>query len=143
MSQENTISKQPLIRYGKRLAQTVTAGAGVCSNSVTVDATTNRITGAPYAYDANGNMTNDGANSLTYDAQNRAVTAAACERIIPLTSSISRVILLCVLSAEEKETTPFVRATTPPHFFCSLQADCKTKALLLFVAVLSGPGQRN
>ncbi len=63
-------------RYGNRLAQTVTAGAGVPSNSVTVDATTNRITGAPYAYDANGNMTNDGANSLTYDAQNRAVTAA-------------------------------------------------------------------
>ncbi|PYU04374.1 MAG: hypothetical protein DMG33_14430, partial [Acidobacteria bacterium] len=63
-------------RYGNRTAQTVTAGAGVPSNSVTIDPATNRITGAPYSYDLNGNMTNDGANSVTYDAENRAVTAA-------------------------------------------------------------------
>src|SRR5207245_1854031 len=29
-----------------------------------------------YSHDCNGKMTNDGANSVTYDAENRAVTAA-------------------------------------------------------------------
>ncbi len=62
-------------RYGNRTAQSVTAGSGP-SNSVTIDVTKNRITGTPYSYDANGNMTNDGLNSLTYDAENRAVSAA-------------------------------------------------------------------
>jgi YD repeat-containing protein len=61
-------------RYGNRTAQSVTAGTGP-SNSVTVSATTNRITTSPYAYDANGNMTNDGVNTLVYDAENRAVSA--------------------------------------------------------------------
>src|SRR5229473_3042048 len=59
-------------RYGNRTAQTVTAGTGP-SNSVSVDATTNRIVGL--GYDANGNMTNDGSNSLVYDAENRALSA--------------------------------------------------------------------
>ena len=62
-------------RYGNRTAQTVTHGTGP-SNSVTVSTTTNRIAGAPYTYDANGNMTNDGLNSLGYDAENRVVSAA-------------------------------------------------------------------
>jgi RHS repeat-associated protein len=62
-------------RYGNRTAQTVTAGTGVPSNSVAVDATTNRITGTPYAYDANGNMTNDGLNTLTYDGENRVTVS--------------------------------------------------------------------
>src|SRR5437588_447652 len=35
----------------------------------------NRLTGSPYAYDANGNMTNDGQNTLVYDAENHAVSA--------------------------------------------------------------------
>ncbi len=62
-------------RYGNRTAQTVTAGTGP-SNSVSIDATTNRITGAPYAYDLNGNMTNDGLNSLTFDAESRLVMSS-------------------------------------------------------------------
>jgi YD repeat-containing protein len=62
-------------RYGNRTAQSVTAGSGP-SNSVTIDAATNRISGAPYAYDANGNLIQDGLNALTYDAENRVVAAA-------------------------------------------------------------------
>jgi RHS repeat-associated protein len=62
-------------RYGNRAAQAVTAGSAP-PNSVTVDATTNRITGAPYSYDASGNMTNDGLNALGYDAENRIVTSS-------------------------------------------------------------------
>jgi RHS repeat-associated protein len=62
-------------RYGNRTAQTVTAGTGPW-NSVTIDANTNRITGTGYGYDASGNMTADGLNALTYDAENRAVTVA-------------------------------------------------------------------
>jgi RHS repeat-associated protein len=61
-------------RYGNRLAETVTAGSGP-SNSVSVDATTNRINTAGYAYDAGGNMTNDGLNTMTYNAENRVVTS--------------------------------------------------------------------
>jgi RHS repeat-associated protein len=44
---------------------------------VAVNATTNRITGSPYAYDANGNMTNDGINPLVYDAENHAVSSSS------------------------------------------------------------------
>jgi hypothetical protein len=42
---------------------------------VTVAAATNHITSAGYAYDANGNMTNDGTNTLVYDAESKAVSA--------------------------------------------------------------------
>ena len=62
-------------RYGNRTAQTVTNGSGP-SNAVTVSATTNRLTDPGYSYDANGNMTNDGLNALTYDAENRVVTSS-------------------------------------------------------------------
>jgi RHS repeat-associated protein len=62
-------------RYGNRTAQTITAGSNVPSNSVSVDPATNRITGTPYAYDASGNMTNDGLNTLTYDGENRAASS--------------------------------------------------------------------
>ncbi len=61
-------------RYGNRTAQSVTAGSGP-SNAVNVSAATNRITDPGYSYDANGNMTNDGLNTLTYEAENRAVTS--------------------------------------------------------------------
>jgi RHS repeat-associated protein len=61
-------------RYGNRTAQTVTAGSAY-SNSVTVNTSTNQIVGPPYAYDANGNMTNDGSNTLVYDAENRLLSA--------------------------------------------------------------------
>jgi RHS repeat-associated protein len=64
-------------RYGNRTNQTVTAGSAP-SNSVTVDQTTNRISQSPYAYDADGNMTNDGQNnSMVYDAENRLVSINA------------------------------------------------------------------
>jgi RHS repeat-associated protein len=61
-------------RYGNRLSQSQTYDAPP-TNSVTVSATTNQITGSPYAYDANGNMTNDGNNTLVYDAENRVLSA--------------------------------------------------------------------
>ncbi|HEY6243694.1 MAG TPA: hypothetical protein VIX17_07105, partial [Pyrinomonadaceae bacterium] len=61
-------------RYGNRSAQAVTAGSGP-SNSVTINATNNRISGSPYAYDANGNMTNDGSNTLVYDGESQLVSS--------------------------------------------------------------------
>jgi RHS repeat-associated protein len=61
-------------RYGNRLNQTLTAGSGY-QGSVTVDATTNHITGSPYAYDSNGNLLDDGTSTLVYDAENRITTA--------------------------------------------------------------------
>src|SRR5882672_9511314 len=67
-------------RYGNRNAQSIISGCVApmtCpTSSVTVDTTTNRISGSPYAHDFNGNMTNDGANTLSYDGENHAVTAA-------------------------------------------------------------------
>jgi RHS repeat-associated protein len=61
-------------RYANRTDQNQTFGAPPM-NHVIVSATTNRITGSPYAYDANGNMTNDGANTLVYDGENHATSA--------------------------------------------------------------------
>ena len=62
-------------RYGNRWTQSVTSGTAP-SNSVTVDASSNRITTSGYAYDPNGNMTNDGSNTLSYDAENRLITSS-------------------------------------------------------------------
>jgi RHS repeat-associated protein len=62
-------------RYGNRLSQSVTSGAAP-SNSVTVNTATNRITTSGYSYDANGNMTNDGSNTLTFDAENRTLSSS-------------------------------------------------------------------
>jgi RHS repeat-associated protein len=62
-------------RYGNRLSQAVTAGSAY-ANSVVVSTTTNHITTSGYTYDANGNMTNDGENTLVYNAENRAISAA-------------------------------------------------------------------
>lgn len=59
-------------RYGNRTEQRVTHGSGP-SNAVAVDAATNRLLG--YSYDANGNMTHDGLNSLVYDAENRVLSS--------------------------------------------------------------------
>jgi RHS repeat-associated protein len=70
--------QQTYDRYGNRSAQTAISGCtGItCPQpSVTVDPATNHITGSPYAYDANGNMTNDGFNALIYDAENRTTSA--------------------------------------------------------------------
>jgi len=41
-----------------------------------VSATTNHITTAGYSYDGNGNVTNDGSNAISYDAENRLVSSS-------------------------------------------------------------------
>jgi RHS repeat-associated protein len=64
-------------RYGNRTAQSVTAGSGP-SNSLTISATTNRITDTGFVYDENGNLTAEPSPvsaSYTYDAENRQVAA--------------------------------------------------------------------
>jgi len=66
-------------RYGNRLTQSTASGCTglTCpTNSVTASATTNHITTSGYSYDANGNLTNDGVNTLTYDAENRLLTSS-------------------------------------------------------------------
>ena len=60
-------------RYGNRTAQTVTAGTAP-SNSLSIPVA-NQISGTGFGYDANGNMTGDGLNTLTYDAENNLISA--------------------------------------------------------------------
>jgi RHS repeat-associated protein len=64
-------------RYGNRTQQSILSGCQspmTCpTNSVSVDSTTNRLTGSPYTYDENGNMLHDGLNTLAYDAESRVV----------------------------------------------------------------------
>jgi RHS repeat-associated protein len=64
-------------RYGNRTQQSILSGCQspmTCpTNSVSVDAATNRLTGSPYTYDENGNMLHDGLNTLGYDAESRVV----------------------------------------------------------------------
>jgi RHS repeat-associated protein len=66
-------------RYGNRSAQTAISGCVspmTCPQpSATISATTNRLVGSPYSYDSSGNMTDDGINTLVYDAENHAVSA--------------------------------------------------------------------
>jgi RHS repeat-associated protein len=66
-------------RYGNRKQESILSGCVspmTCpTNSVTPSATTNRITDAGYAYDLAGNMTADGSNTLTYDAENRVTNS--------------------------------------------------------------------
>jgi RHS repeat-associated protein len=65
-------------RYGNRSIQAVSSGCtGITcpTSSVTINTATNRISGSPYTYDLSGNMTNDGQNTLVYDAENRTVSA--------------------------------------------------------------------
>ena len=55
--------------WGNRTDQNVTGGT--CNTfHATVNAQ-NRLSGAPYQYDAAGNLTYDGSHSYTYDAENR------------------------------------------------------------------------
>jgi RHS repeat-associated protein len=64
-------------RYGNRNTQSVLSGCtGItCPTfSGTASTTTNRLP-SPYTYDASGNMTNDGSNTLVYDGENRVVSA--------------------------------------------------------------------
>jgi len=66
-------------RYANRTAQSIASGCtgiGCPTNSVSVSASTNRITTTGYGYDGGGNLTNDGSNTLAYDAENRATSAA-------------------------------------------------------------------
>lgn len=69
-------------RYGNRTLQSTITGQGcvppmICpTNSVSVGPTTNRITGSPYAYDLAGNMTNDGLNTIIYDAENHVTSSS-------------------------------------------------------------------
>ena len=66
-------------RYGNRLSQSITSGCTGIScptNTVTISASNNNQLASPYAYDASGNMTNDGNNTMAYDAEGRAVTAS-------------------------------------------------------------------
>ena len=67
-------------RYGNRSAQTAIPGAGcvaiTCPQpSFGVSSSTNRLIGSPYAYDLSGNMTDDGINTLVYDAENHVTSA--------------------------------------------------------------------
>jgi RHS repeat-associated protein len=72
--------QQSYDRYGNRTSQTASSGCVApmtCPQpSVTVSLTTNHISGTPYTYDANGNMTNDGVNTLVYDGENRIASAS-------------------------------------------------------------------
>jgi RHS repeat-associated protein len=61
-------------RYGNRLTQGQAYDAPP-TNTVSVNAATNQINSGGYAYDANGNMTNDGNNTLVYDAENHLLSA--------------------------------------------------------------------
>jgi RHS repeat-associated protein len=64
--------------FGNRLNQTVTKGSAP-SNSVSVNASTNRISSSGYVYDLNGNLTTmpygAGSMTLTYDVENRVIQA--------------------------------------------------------------------
>jgi RHS repeat-associated protein len=64
-------------RYGNRNQQSVYSGCtGItCPTfSSTASTTTNRLP-SPYTYDLGGNMTNDGSNTLVYDAENHTTSA--------------------------------------------------------------------
>ncbi|MGI8784054.1 MAG: RHS repeat domain-containing protein [Acidobacteriota bacterium] len=58
-------------RWGNRQNQTVTKGTAP-SNSLAIDSSSNRVTG--WTYDAAGNVTNDGRNTYSYDAENRVIS---------------------------------------------------------------------
>ena len=71
--------KETYDRYGNRWSQTANSGCtGItCPQpSVSFNLATNHINTSGYGYDANGNMTNDGMNTLVYDAENHAVSGS-------------------------------------------------------------------
>jgi len=59
-------------RYGNRWHQSLTAGSGTTS-SLGFDANNHITSGSGVAYDAAGNVTNDGTHSYTFDAENRVI----------------------------------------------------------------------
>jgi RHS repeat-associated protein len=58
-------------RWGNRTDQTVTGGT--CNSFHQAVDTNNRFLGAPFQYDAAGNMIHDASHSYTYDAENRLI----------------------------------------------------------------------
>jgi RHS repeat-associated protein len=58
--------------YGNRTNQTTTSGSCV-QYSVSVNSN-NQFAGSPYAYDSAGDMTNDGVNAYSYDAESRLIS---------------------------------------------------------------------
>jgi|SRR5271157_287011 len=71
-------------RYGNRWHQSLTAGSGTTS-SLGFDANNHITSGSGVAYDAAGNVTNDGTHSYTFDAENRVI----CVGGVPNASCIS------------------------------------------------------
>jgi RHS repeat-associated protein len=67
-------------RYGNRYQQKAISGCVApmtCPQpNVGISTTSNRLTGSPYAYDSSGNMTDDGINTLAYDAENDVTSAS-------------------------------------------------------------------
>jgi RHS repeat-associated protein len=66
-------------RYGNRTAQSILSGCtGITcpTPSVSVTAGTNQITGSGYGFDADGNMTGDGLNTLNFDAMNASISSS-------------------------------------------------------------------
>jgi len=69
-------------RYGNGLQQSIISGCSApmtCPTySVFVNPRTNALVGPPYQYDLTtyGNLTNDGLNTLAYDAENRVTSSA-------------------------------------------------------------------
>jgi RHS repeat-associated protein len=65
-------------RYGNRTAQSTLSGCtGITcpTNSLSVSASTNQVTGTGFGYDAGGNMSGDGLNTLNFDAMNNNVSS--------------------------------------------------------------------
>lgn len=60
-------------RYGNRKNQNVTAGSAPAPQ-LTINPSTNRITDTGFSYDLAGNMTQDGLNTYSHDAENRIKT---------------------------------------------------------------------
>jgi YD repeat-containing protein len=86
-------------RYGNRNAQSTIQGQGctgiTCPTfSATASTSTNRLP-SPYAYDLSGNMTNDGSNTLVYDAETapsapRSRAAARAPTLLTATACVLR-----------------------------------------------------
>jgi len=61
-------------RNNNRLSQSGCGGTlSTGQPQLTIDPTTNRITSSGFVYDADGNLTNDGIHTYTYDVENRIV----------------------------------------------------------------------
>ena len=61
-------------RYGNRWAQTITSGPSGPQPSVSFNSANNQVNSGGFAYDAAGNMTNDGTYSYTYDADGNVIS---------------------------------------------------------------------